>query len=80
MTEIVKFPVDTLADVPKHLRALADRIECGEYGEIGCCAISMLGNELFVFSYGSESEAGAAALTLMAGIDFLTKPLLEHGK
>lgn len=80
MTEIVKFPIDSLADVSKHLRLLSDRIEAGEYGEIGCCAISMLGDELYVFSYGPESEVGAAALTLMAGVNFLTKPLLEHGK
>lgn len=50
----------SLVDVPAKLRELADEIEQGVYGEVGCCAVALLGNEFAIFGFGSDSRATSA--------------------
>lgn len=78
--ELVKLRENTLADVSAHLRKLADRIDAGEYGEVGCCAVALLGDELAVFGYGPDSAGPSTACTLHAGFLQLQQAMLEHGK
>lgn len=76
--ELVTLHEHSLHDVSAHLRKLADKIEAGEYGEVGCCAISMLADKLNVFSYGPDSAGPATACTLHAGFLYLQTAFLEH--
>ena len=43
-------------DVPATLRHLAKRIENGEFGEILCCTVGLLGDTLEVFGMGTEAD------------------------
>lgn len=78
--ELVTLRETTLQDVAAHLRKLADAVERGEYGEVGCCAVAMLGNTLTVFAYGADGAGPSAACTLHAGFLQLQQAMLDHGK
>ena len=66
-------------DVPATLRRIADEIEAGSYGEVGCAGLVLLGDSLEVFGMGPDSEAPSVALVLNAGAMKLTMPVLHHG-
>lgn len=61
------------------LRVIADAIDTGEYGEVGCVAVALLGKTMEVFSAGPDSEGPSAALLLHAGFMRLSKAIEEHG-
>lgn len=62
------------------LRNIADEIEAGKYGEVGCIGIAVLGDRLEVFGAGPDSEGPAVAVTLHAGFMKLTRAIEEHGQ
>lgn len=62
------------------LRLIADAIENGEYGRVGCVAIAVLGDQLHVFGSGPDSESSSVALLLQAANLRLARALEEHGK
>ena len=66
-------------DVPATLRRIADEIEAGNYGEVSCVGLALLGDSLEVFGIGPDSEAPSVALVLKAGVMKLTMPVLHHG-
>lgn len=66
-------------DVPATLRRIADEIEAGNYGEVSCVGLVLLGDSLEVFGIGPDSEAPSIALVLNAGAMKLTMPVLHHG-
>lgn len=66
-------------DVPATLRRIADEIEAGSYGDVGCAGLVLLGGSLEVFGMGPDSEAPSVALVLNAGAMKLTMPVLHHG-
>jgi hypothetical protein len=66
-------------DVPATLRRIADEIEAGNYGEVSCVGLALLGDSLEVFGIGPDSEAPSVALVLNAGVMKLTMPVLHHG-
>jgi hypothetical protein len=78
---VVKTLYDSsLLDVPAKLRALAEEVEAGKYGQIGTCAVSMLGDRLNVFAFGSDSSGPSAAIVLHAGFNMLARPIEQHGE
>jgi hypothetical protein len=62
------------------LRILADEIEAGKYGDVGCLGLVLLGNELQVFGMGRDSEGPSVALLLHAGFLRLSRAIEEHGR
>jgi hypothetical protein len=71
MTNVVGLYVHNFRDAPATLRHLADRIDAGEYGDVTCVGVSLLGDGLSVFGCGKESEPADTALVLHAGFQFL---------
>lgn len=78
--KVVQMREHTLRDVPAQLRALADRVEAGEHGQVGTCAVSILGDTLEVYAWGDESSGPAAALVFQAAIQRLANTIETHGK
>lgn len=66
-------------DVPASLRLIADEIERGDLGEIGTCAVVVMGSSLEVFGLGPDSAGPTIHLVLHAGANKLQHGLLEHG-
>lgn len=62
------------------LRRIADEIERGEYGEVGCVGVVVLGDTMEVFGAGEDSEGPSVALLLHAGFMRLSKSIEQHGK
>lgn len=64
----------------KTLRSIADRIDAGEFGEVGAVGLVLLGDQMRVFGMGPDSEAPSIALLLRAGFMRLSRTIEEHGK
>ena len=62
------------------LRKLADDIEAGECGEVGCVGVVVLGDQMHVFGMGTDSEAPSVGMLLHAGFMDLSRALQEHGR
>lgn len=62
------------------LRAIADEIERGELGKVGCVVVALLGDQLEVFAAGPEADATSAACLLQAGANKLIAAIVGHGK
>lgn len=77
---VVEFPASVILQPARMLRDLADGIEAGVYGEVGCLAVSMLADRLEVFAAGPDSAGPSAAGVLHAGFLKLNMALLEHGE
>lgn len=74
----------TLRDGPAGLRQLADDIESGKYGKVGCVGAVILGDTLEVFGWGDglmRDGIGPSVATLFAAGNLrLVKSIEEHGK
>lgn len=62
------------------LRKIADDIEAGRYGEVGCIGVVLLGDTMEVFGAGTDSEAPSVGLLLHAGFLRMSKAIEEHGR
>lgn len=62
------------------LRNIADQIESGKFGNVGCVALCLLGDTFEVFGMGADSEAPSVALMLHAGFMRLSGAIEGHGK
>lgn len=62
------------------LRKIADEIEAGDFGGVGCAAVVLLGDTMEVFGMGPDSEAPAVALLLHAGFLRLAGAVEMHGR
>jgi hypothetical protein len=62
------------------LRAIADDIEKGKYGPVGCVAVCVLGDTMEVHGMGEDSEAPSVAMLLNAGFMRLSRAVEEHGR
>lgn len=83
MTEplkVVQLYESNIRDPAATLRKIADEIEAGDFGPVGCAALVILGDTMEVFSMGEDSEAPAAGMLLHAGFMRLSKYIEEHGK
>lgn len=77
--KVVELYAANFRDPAAGLRIIADEIEAGEYGDVGCVGIALLGNKLHVFGLGRDSEAPAVGMVLHAGFLYMSKAILEHG-
>ena len=78
--EVVQLRKSNFRDAAATLRVLADEIEDGVYGKVGCVGVVVLGDKLSVFGMGKDSEASSVALVLHAGFMRLSKAVEEHGE
>ena len=67
-------------DLVATLRRIADDIEAGEYGEVGCAALVIMGDSTEVFGMGEDSEPPSIALLLHGGFMKLSGAIAYHGK
>jgi hypothetical protein len=80
LAEVTTIYPSNFRDPVPMLRNLADAIESGKYGDVGCVAVSLLGDEMYVFGWGRDSESPSVHLMLCAGARYLEQGLLDHGK
>ncbi|MGI9411571.1 MAG: hypothetical protein ACR2OV_15940 [Hyphomicrobiaceae bacterium] len=66
-------------DPVAHLRMIADAIETGEHGHVGCLAVCVFGDTLEVYAAGEDSDSTSAGMVLHAGFMKLSKSLVDHG-
>jgi hypothetical protein len=78
--KVVTLNETNFRDAAATLRQIADEIEAGEYGEVGCVGVALLGDTMEVFGAGPDSEAPAVAMLLHAGFLRLSRALEEHGR
>lgn len=62
------------------LRKIADEIERGEYGEVGCLAVALLGDTFEVFGAGVDSDGPAVSTLLQAGVTRIVNSIETHGR
>lgn len=79
LAEVVTLYDSNIRDVPATLRNIADSIEAGEYGHVGCAGLVILGDTMEVFGMGSDSPAPSVGLLLHSGFMRLSMALEEHG-
>lgn len=73
---VVKFPHNSLADLPQKLRDLADAIEEGHFGEAKECVIVLNAASLEVFGIGAEADGTVAHYLLACAQRKLEQPML----
>jgi hypothetical protein len=69
----------SLCDVPAKLRLLADEIESGDLGAVGCCAVAVLGDQFTIYGFGEDSRAPSAHCLFHAAAVKLAMAFVEHG-
>lgn len=67
----------TLRDIPATLRAIADELESGAYGEASGCAVVLDAEQLEVFYAGSGEAAPNTHLLLHAGAAKMMKAVMD---
>ena len=80
VAEVVTLYENNFRDPVAELRRIADEIEAGDYGGVGCVAIALLGDKLEVFAAGMDSEPCSAGMLLHAGFMKMSQAIVEHGK
>lgn len=83
--KVVEFPYgQTLRNSPAQLRALADRIERGDYGEVSTVALCLIGDSFEAFAWGDginqESPSPSAAGMFGAAQLRILQALESHGR
>lgn len=79
LAEVTQLYDSNYRDAATTLRNIAAEIEAGQYGQVGCVAVAMLGDRLEVFAAGPDSDAPSAGMVLHAGFMKLSQALVEHG-
>lgn len=80
MVEAVPLFPSNFRDPVATLRKLADDIEAGVYGPVGCVGAVVLADQMHVFGMGPDSEAPSVALLLHAGFMDMSRALADHGR
>ena len=78
--KVVQLPTPEYRDPVKALRNLADEIEAGDWGEIGCCAVAIMGDTFEVFGSGPDSAGPSVAILFQAAIMRLAGEIEKHGR
>ena len=78
--KVVTLRESNFRDPAATLRAIADAIEAGKYGDVGCIGLALLGDTMEVFGMGRDSEAPSVALLLHAGFMRLSNSIEQHGR
>lgn len=77
--EVVTLYESNLRDPVAALRKIADEIERGDYGDIGCLAVALLGDTFEVFGAGPDSEGPSVSVLLQAGQMRIARSIEQHG-
>lgn len=77
--KIVELYPSNYRDPVATLRKIADEMEAGEFGPVGCVGVVLMGNAVHVFGAGLDSEPAPVATLLYAGFLRLVRPIEEHG-
>lgn len=80
MAEVVTLYKSNYRDPVSALRKIADEIERGEYGEVGCVGIALLGETFEVFGAGPDSAGYSVAAVFHAGLVRLTSSIERRGR
>lgn len=78
--KVVSLHESNYRDPVATLRKIADEIEAGDFGSVGCVAVTILGDTMEVFGMGPDSEAPSVALLLHAGFLRLSGAIEMHGR
>lgn len=62
------------------LRTIANEVEAGKWGEVGCVGVVLLGDTMEVWGAGVDSEGPSTGMLLQAGALRLLKMLEGHGR
>lgn len=80
LAEVVQLYDSNIRDPAATLRKIADSIEAGEYGDVGCVVVALLGDTMECFGAGPDSEGASAALLFHAAFMRLSGAVEGHGK
>lgn len=80
VAEVVTLHQSNFRDPVATLRQIADGIESGVYGDVGCVAVALRGDSMEVFGAGEDSEAPSVAMLLHAGFMRLSNAIEGHGR
>jgi hypothetical protein len=80
LTEIVTLYKSNMRDPVATLRAIADAIEAGKHGGVGCVAVALMGDTFEIFGMGPDSEGPSVALLFQAATLRFAKTIEEHGR
>lgn len=78
--KVVTLRESNFRDPAATLRVIADQIDNGEYGAVGCAGLVLMGDTVEVFGMGEDSEGPSVALLLHAGFMRLARAVEEHGR
>lgn len=78
--EIVSLYESNMRDIPATLREIADEIEEGKYGNVGCAGLVILGDTMEMFGMGEDSDVPSVNILFNAACLRFAKTLEEHGK
>ncbi len=78
--KIVSIHESNYRDPVAALRLIADEIERGEHGTIGCVGVAVFGDKLEVYGMGEDAEAPSVALVLHAAFMKLSSAVMNHGQ
>jgi len=62
------------------LRRIADEIEAGTFGAVGCIGVVIMADQLHVFGAGIDSDAPSVVCVLQAGVGALLDTIVHHGR
>lgn len=81
---VVQLREITPHDVSAQLRSLADAVDAGEYGNVTCVGVALLGNTFQMFGYGDGINGDAVSLSVAAlfraGLLRFDKDIEGHGR
>jgi hypothetical protein len=77
--KVVEIGGNNFRDPVKTLRRIADEIEFGEYGDVGCLGVVLLGSRMEVFRAGIDAEPCSVALLLHSGFLRMSQEIEKHG-
>lgn len=69
-----------LRDPVSALRAIADDIEAGKYGDVGSVGVALLGDTMECFGSGSDSEGPSIALLFHAAFTRISNAIEQAGR
>lgn len=78
--KVVQLHKSNYRDPAATLRKIADEIEAGKYGDVGCVGLVLMGDTVEVFGMGQDSEGPSVAMLLHAGFMRLGASIEQHGK
>ncbi len=78
--KVVTLQESNFRDPAATLRVIADDIEAGKYGPVGCVAVTLLGDTMEVFGMGLDSDGSSVAILLHAAFMRLSGSIEKHGR